>query len=508
MNKGIDKRALILLLFSSIVFLSLNQTPATMDSACFIKSAATLEPCHHSTGYPTYIFSAYLLKGVLGPVFSLRLLSYVFSILAVITTYFIGKRLFSKNVGMIAAFILMFLPMFWFHAITIEVYNIAAFFVAASVLLFLTGFEKKRTSYIYLGFIFFGLSLHFHLISILLAPAICYIALKNRKYVLKEKKCIFIGVIIFSLLTAALFLESNLFGVHSNAAATIIDGIMNLNASTLGNKLVTVIIPLSFTLFLLPVSILYLKDTRIKLLWIWVLSFLVSFFFDMLDVYVLLLPAYTAVALLSAFAIEQLSKRFRISMRFLAFVVILSLFITSIALTPIGYFLSGKKNPYELFAVWADSNLPENSLLFHGADIDHLNLFINKLVLDSNINTTVDNISEFVNNQGAFITSNSIMISEHENVYENFEIEPYRTYELPYDPPYPWMSKRITVYKLGINKNNTDERLEQCRKNVHCGIILDENKEPISGFLVQSNFINPYTAWENVYTDVDGIWYT
>ena len=228
----------------------------------------------------------------------------------------------------------------------------------------------------------------------------------------------------------------------------------------------------------------------------------------MLDVYVLLLPAYTAVALLSAFAIEQISKRFRLSLRFLAFVLILSLFITSIALTPIGYFLSGKKNPYELFAVWADDNLPENSLLFHGADIDHLNLFINKLVLDSHINTTVDSISTFINNHGAFITSNSIMISGNILVYENFEVEPYKTYELPYDPPYPWMAKRINVYKLGINKDNTDERLEECKNtNLSCGIILDENNEPVSGFLVQSNFIDPYTVWENVYTDVDGMWY-
>lgn len=102
--------------------------------------------------------------------FSGRFLSILFGSLSIIIIYLLGKEMFSKKVGFLAALILTFSPYYLIN--TLAEMDIAMnFFILLSAYLFLKGLKEEDKKYLILSYIFFGIAVLTKTIAAVFLPA-------------------------------------------------------------------------------------------------------------------------------------------------------------------------------------------------------------------------------------------------------------------------------------------------------------------------------------------------
>ncbi|MCE5213545.1 MAG: glycosyltransferase family 39 protein [Methanobacterium sp.] len=131
------------------------------DSVGFALAFKNYNIALHQPHPPGYILYVAIGKSVNyffnDPNFSMIFINIILSVLTVILIYFLAKNMFSRNVALIASFIFVFNPFFWFYGEIASVYLSGAFFatlIAYTSYLVLQG----NTKLIYLSAAFLGIA--------------------------------------------------------------------------------------------------------------------------------------------------------------------------------------------------------------------------------------------------------------------------------------------------------------------------------------------------------------
>ncbi len=157
----------------------------------------------HPPGYPLntmigYIFTHLPVGGSVA--FRADIMAAFFQALNVGVLFLIVKKL-TKNtiISLGASLTIAFNPLFWLYAHTLEVFQLKIFLVLVAQYFLLSWFEVKKKSYIYLSFLFLGISVFHHTISLLVIPAFAYLIFKKDKNIFSNKKVLYKAVSFFLL---------------------------------------------------------------------------------------------------------------------------------------------------------------------------------------------------------------------------------------------------------------------------------------------------------------------
>ncbi|MGB9937684.1 MAG: ArnT family glycosyltransferase [Methanobacterium sp.] len=112
----------------------------------------------HPPGYILYVGLGKVLNTIFNdPNSTMIFISVLFSALAVIFIYLLAKDMFSRQIGIIAALLLIFNPLFWYYGEIATIYPTEAFF--ATVIAFLSyGVFKGKEKYFYPSVLALGLA--------------------------------------------------------------------------------------------------------------------------------------------------------------------------------------------------------------------------------------------------------------------------------------------------------------------------------------------------------------
>lgn len=130
-----------------------------------------------------------------------RFLAVIFSMFAIWLTYLLGKELFNKKIGLIAAFgiSVFWLQLFFNSRITVGLP--ASTFVLAGIYFFWRGYVKKESNkFIYLGALFLGLALFTRHTTVLTAIPILFLVLMREKLRFLKNKHLWISIFIIFLI--------------------------------------------------------------------------------------------------------------------------------------------------------------------------------------------------------------------------------------------------------------------------------------------------------------------
>lgn len=167
--------------------------------------------------YPSIVYILFKTSAIAGfdkineMLFSVRLLSMVFSILLIFLIYLLGKELYNKNVGLIAAFFAIFSStlILWTARLMPEIHS--TFFSTLSVFLLYTGIKNKDKLKIFMSGISIGLSFMFVFRSAILLIPLSVYAIYRRyglRYILAGFSVILIIQGILDIYTLGSFLNS------------------------------------------------------------------------------------------------------------------------------------------------------------------------------------------------------------------------------------------------------------------------------------------------------------
>lgn len=157
----------------------------------------------HPPGYPLntmfgYIFTHLPIGGSVA--YRADIMAAFFQALNVGVLFLIVKKL-TKNtiISLGASLTIAFNPLFWLYAHTLEVFQLKIFLVLVAQYFLLSWFEVKKKSYLYLSFLFLGLSVFHHTISLLVIPAFAFLIFKKDKNIFSNKKVLYKAVSLFLL---------------------------------------------------------------------------------------------------------------------------------------------------------------------------------------------------------------------------------------------------------------------------------------------------------------------
>jgi hypothetical protein len=153
------------------------------------------------------------LKTIGSTLFGLRFLSILLGSLSVILVYLIGKEMFSKKVGLIAAFVLAVSP-FQFSQ-TVALMDIPmSFFAFFAVYLLIKSYKTNNSKLFYLAWISLGIAIMIKQIAILFIPALGFFHLyynKKNKNDFKIKPLIYAAILIILMVLPVLTFNYLLF---------------------------------------------------------------------------------------------------------------------------------------------------------------------------------------------------------------------------------------------------------------------------------------------------------
>jgi len=122
----------------------------------------------------------------------------IFSIGGIVTTYYLGKTLYNKETGYLAATFLSSFPLYLFFGQRILTESVFVVFFSMSLMTFYLGVEKNK-KYLYLCSVFSGLSLLTKYFALILPVFyILYIIVRRKERILLKKE-IWIGLALFLL---------------------------------------------------------------------------------------------------------------------------------------------------------------------------------------------------------------------------------------------------------------------------------------------------------------------
>ncbi len=129
----------------------------------------------HPTGYPIYLLlgKLFTLLPVSNVAYRVNLLSAVFAALTLAQVYWIVRLLSGWRIAALGSALLLALsPLFWWHAVVAELYDVAAALIAAVILLVLLWRRSDDWRFLFLAGLLGGLSLGVHNTVALAAPAV------------------------------------------------------------------------------------------------------------------------------------------------------------------------------------------------------------------------------------------------------------------------------------------------------------------------------------------------
>lgn len=327
---------LILLISLLIRLINLNQS-LWWDEAINIKFAQSLPFWEFVSRYsiadfhpPGYFVIIWLWGHVFGfSEISMRLPSVIFSLLTVLLTYLIGKRLFSRKIGLLASLFLALAPLHIYYAQEARMYSFAAFAATFSIYFFISLIKRLK-----LSLILYSLSVALVLCSdyvayFVLLPQFIYVLLFQRQVFKIFATALFFGFLP-TFLIVPIFFEQIIVGVIKSASlqgwGEVVGGANIKNAALLfvkilvgkisfDNKLVyalvVVVASSPYICLILRLHRLLKKHVVIVLFWLIIpplAVFLLSFYIPVFNYsrLIFLLPPFY---LITAFGLAQFNRR-------------------------------------------------------------------------------------------------------------------------------------------------------------------------------------------------------
>ena len=160
---------------------------------------------------------------ILGGEYVTRIIVLIFSILGMITTLYLGKSLYDKEIGFLAAVFVAASPLYLFFGQKILTESIFVTFSSVALLTFYLGVEKNR-KYLYLTSIFTALScLTKYFGFYLLFFYILYVIFRKKIKIIKKKE-FWISVILFLLFLSPIFVIGMVY--YKNPVGGILKNIL------------------------------------------------------------------------------------------------------------------------------------------------------------------------------------------------------------------------------------------------------------------------------------------
>jgi 4-amino-4-deoxy-L-arabinose transferase-like glycosyltransferase len=140
----------------------------------------------------------------------IRIIVEIFSILGVLSTYYLGKKLYDTKIGLLSAFILSSSPLYAFFSQKILTETVFITLSSLALTTFYIGIEKNK-KFIYISAFLTGISILTKYFGFfLLIFYLIYILLRKKISMIKEKEFYLILIILFLTLTPW-FLINNLY---------------------------------------------------------------------------------------------------------------------------------------------------------------------------------------------------------------------------------------------------------------------------------------------------------
>tara|TARA_Y100000310_G_scaffold345815_1_gene470388 strand:+ start:4351 stop:5862 length:1512 start_codon:yes stop_codon:yes gene_type:complete len=325
-----------------------------------------------------------------------RIVILVFSMLSVYLSYLVGKQLFNKKVGLIAAFLLSIFYLELFHTIRVLVDTPGTTMILLTMYLFWKGYYHNRKYLYWFGLVFaLGFMLRFTT-GLFLIVILLYLLLTEHLRFLKVKELWISGIIALGAMTPYFIwsykqyghpLESILYSGGSAAQYSAEKGLSEafnrlssyLTQSPLYLKtvlLILVIIGL-FSLYRLITnfdSIIKRKDKTLNpqlfiVLWILVPLIYFSFFFHVFDVRYLLatFPATFMIAGLGTLLLYNIIKKHNKALAVIIILIVL-LFVGYQQTTFAKGVIEGRSNSFIQFKVageWLKERTTEDEVIFN-----------------------------------------------------------------------------------------------------------------------------------------------
>jgi hypothetical protein len=153
--------------------------------------------------------------------FALRLPGIIAGTLIILCTYFLGKEIFARRVGLLAALVLTFSTWQIEMSRYVRFYSQFQFFFILSVYAFYQGFYKEKTIYKYIAFVCFYLALFSHCLAIYLILLFGILIVTNsRKGFLNRQNMSFFVLSVAGFLFWFYYLIPRIFTVVSEPTAS------------------------------------------------------------------------------------------------------------------------------------------------------------------------------------------------------------------------------------------------------------------------------------------------
>ena len=346
---------IIILVFAFILrIINLNQS-LWWDEAISVVYAMSSDFWWFVTKYPIGDFHPpgyFALLWVWGHLFgfseiSVRLPSLIFGLLTIYMTFLIGKELFSKKVGLLAALFLTVAPLHIYYSQEARMYSLAAFAVASATFFLIKLIKEEKWGRV--GYVLsIGLLLYSDYLTYFILPVhIMFIFIFHRKILKLYILNLIIGF-IFIIPWLMIFPKQFAGGQATAGIITgwkeVVGGASIENLLLLPIKIITgrinfdnnlsyvlTFVILAFPFILSVIKLLKLKqDFRQFLLWFWLIlppfmAFLISFFIPVFSYFrfIFILPAFY---LLISVGLEKFNSRLS---KMLVILIVLSGFTAS-----------------------------------------------------------------------------------------------------------------------------------------------------------------------------------
>lgn len=251
--------------------------------------------------------------------------------LSAVLVYFLGKRLFNKDVGFYSAVFIAIVPFHILYSSRILTDIIATFLITLSVLFFWKGFEKEDNKFkILFGFVF-ALSIFSRYNSLWMVPIFLIYLLAYKRNFFKDRY-FWISILVFLIVLIPIFIYGyfeydHILGafIHGGKASMYWGGIQTWHLYLDYFFTMFGIVGLVFIFSLIYIIRNSLKNKAVYFLLIWILVFLAlaSFMPHKEDRYIL--PIVSAVCILSGYFISRIKNGRLI----LAGILILALIFTA-----------------------------------------------------------------------------------------------------------------------------------------------------------------------------------
>ena len=171
--------------------------------------------------HPVHIYITSLFVKVLGPSdFSVRLPAVVFGVLNVLLIFLVGRVMFNKTVGLIAAFVLTLSPYAIHFSRFNHELNFTIFFFLLGLFLFYQAI-KKNIYFLPLSFLAFGIDLlAYHSAKVVVPPIILLLLIFHLKKLLQDKIILFLALLVIGFFITLIILNSPLLGLARSEQAS------------------------------------------------------------------------------------------------------------------------------------------------------------------------------------------------------------------------------------------------------------------------------------------------